>query len=69
LGCLRLTLKPASRVANCIKPRSLACTIYSGILVRMISSTLPLRGMPTYVENGETHASSPLLYRFTNPEG
>ena len=47
LGSLRLALRPVDVVAT-IEPRSLTCIIHSTVLVKVISSATPLRGMPSY---------------------
>jgi hypothetical protein len=48
LGYLRIVLRRVDATASNSEPRRLTCTIRSGIHVKMLSSTMPLRGMPSY---------------------
>ena len=48
LGSLRIVLRHVDAPAVNAEPKRLTCTINSGILVKMFSSTMPLRGMPSY---------------------
>jgi hypothetical protein len=48
LGYLRIVLRCVGAPANNAEPRRLMCTIHSGIHVKTLSSTTPLRGMPSY---------------------
>ena len=48
LGYLRIVLRRVGTTASNSEPKRLTCTIRSGIHVKMLSSTMPLRGMPSY---------------------
>jgi hypothetical protein len=48
LAYLRLVWRPVDAATNHIGPRRLTCTIRSGIVVKEIYSTIPLREVPSY---------------------